>query len=184
MNWQAAVEKTITGLGYELVGCERTPAGLLRAYIDRMPGASYPTGESELVTVDDCELCTRQLQYVLEVEGTNYARLEVSSPGLDRPLTKPEHYARFAGEQVALTLKLPFQGRKKYDGLLRAGAAEGQWELVFRDGTEDRVLGFTLDEVREARLVPVVDFKGRRNKKPAALPEQGAPMQEPGGLEE
>ena len=184
MSWQATVDKTITGLGYELVGCERTPAGLLRAYIDRLPGASYPTGESDLVTVDDCELCTRQLQFVLEVEGANYSRLEVSSPGLDRPLTKPEHYARFAGEQVALTLKLPFQGRKKYDGLLRAGAADGQWELLLGAGAQEQVLGFTLDEVREARLVPVVDFKGRRNKTPAALTEQNEPMQEPGGLEE
>lgn len=184
MNWQAAVEKTITGLGYELVGCERSSAGLLRAYIDRVPGARYPTGESELVTVDDCELCTRQLQFVLEVEGADYARLEVSSPGLDRPLTRPAHYARFAGERVALTLKLPFQGRKKYEGVLRAGAADGGWELVFTDGAEERVLGFTLDEVREARLVPVVDFKGRRNKKPDGLPEQAAPAQEPVGLEQ
>ena len=176
MNWQAAVEKTITGLGYELVACERSPAGLLRAYIDRLPGATYPTGESEMVTVDDCELCTRQLQYVLEVEGTNYARLEVSSPGLDRPLTKPEHYARFAGEQVALTLKLPFQGRKKYSGVLQArpqGEGEG-WRIVFNDGKTDQALDFSLDEVREARLVPVLDFKGRARKTPEGPRDGGA----------
>ncbi|RZT93854.1 ribosome maturation factor RimP [Rivibacter subsaxonicus] len=184
MNWQAAVEKTVTGLGYELVDCERSSQGLLRAYIDRLPGAVYPSGPSEFVTVDDCEVVTRQLQYVLEVEGVDYARLEVSSPGLDRPLTKPEHFARFAGEQVALTLKLPFQGRKKYDGRLREGAADGQWELVFHDGKEEQVLGFTLDEIREARLVPVVDFKGRRATKPGAQPQAQVPAQEIGGLEE
>jgi ribosome maturation factor RimP len=176
MNWQAAVEKTVTGLGYELVDCERGSQGLLRAFIDRVPGHPYETGEGEFVTVEDCEKVTRQLQYVLEVEGCDYARLEVSSPGLDRPLKKAADYVRFAGERIDLTLKLAFQGRKKYQGVLRA-AGEG-WELLFNDGKEDQVLGFTLDEVREARLVPVVDFKGRRRAQPEAA------AQVPGGHEE
>lgn len=187
MNWQAAIDKTVTGLGYELVDCERAPAGLLRVYIDRVPGQAYPTGEGESITVDDCEVVTRQLQYVLEVEGADYARLEVSSPGLDRPLKQPAHYARYVGEAVTITLKVPFQGRKNYQGTLRAvdGADSGSsaWELVFRDdrGT-DQVLAFTLDEVREARLVPVVDFKGSkaRGKKAAA----SEPVQDSGGLQE
>jgi ribosome maturation factor RimP len=163
MNWQAAIERTVTGLGYDLVDIERSARGLLRVSIDRLP--NDPTGE--FITVDDCEKVTRQLQHVLEVEGGAYERLEVSSPGLDRPLKKAADYARFAGEQIELTLKMPFQGRKKYTGVLQASeSAEGQesagWRIVFNDGKTDQALDFSLEEVREARLVPVIDFKGRR----------------------
>lgn len=178
-GWQAAVEKTVTGLGYETVDCERGSQGLLRVLIDRVPGRSYAGAEGESVTVDDCEKVTRQLQYVLEVEGCDYRRLEVSSPGLDRPLRKPADYERFAGERVALTLKLPFEGRKRFEGVLQP-AGEG-WSLHFNDGKAEQVLGFTLDEVREARLVPVVDFKGR-GRRPQAPAEPAA--QEHGDHEE
>ena len=68
MNWQAAVESTVTGLGYDLVDCERSPKGLLRVYIDRV--ANDPAGE--YIIVEDCERVTRQLQHVLEVEGCAY----------------------------------------------------------------------------------------------------------------
>ena len=156
MNWQAAVETTVSGLGYDLVDTERSARGLLRVYIDRV--ANDPAGE--FVTVDDCEKVTRQLQHVLEVEGCAYERLEVSSPGLDRPLKKPADYARFSGQQIELSLKLPFKGRKKYSGELQADGAA--WRLVFSDGKAEQALDFSLEEVREARLMPVVDFKGRR----------------------
>ena len=177
MSWSQAVERTVTGLGYELVDVERSAGGLLRVYIDRVPGRAYPTGEHEFVTVEDCEAVTRQLQYVLEVENADYARLEVSSPGLDRPLKRPEDYVRFAGQAVAITLKLPFQGRKKYEGTLQpAQDAEGVetgagWQLVFHDGKVEQVLDFNFEEVREARLVPVFDFKGRRGKGAPAGPQ-------------
>jgi len=173
-TWQSAVDRTVSGLGYELVDTERSAGGLLRVTIDRVAGD--PLGES--ITVDDCEKVTRQLQHVLEVENCDYARLEVSSPGLDRPLKKAADYARFAGAQIELTLKLPFQGRKKYRGELQAHGAG--WRLVLADeaaparkgakatppadavaGTQ-KALDFSLEEVREARLVPVLDFKGRR----------------------
>lgn len=169
-SWQASVERTVTGLGYELVDKERSAGGLLRVYIDRHAGD--PNGE--FITVDDCEKVTRQLQHVLEVENCAYARLEVSSPGLDRPLKKAADYVRFAGEQIELTLKLAFQGRKKYSGVLQPrpeGEGDG-WRLVFNDGKTDQALDFSLDEVREARLVPVVDFKGRR----------AAPVEVPAGV--
>ena len=168
MNWQAAIERTVTGLGYELVDTERSARGLLRVFIDRMPNDAA----GEFITVEDCEKVTRQLQHVLEVEGCAYERLEVSSPGLDRPLKTAAHYARFVGEQIELTLKLPFQGRKKYQGVLQV--REGQegegagWRLVFKDGTQEKALDFAFEEVREARLVPVVDFKGRRFAPPVA----------------
>jgi ribosome maturation factor RimP len=174
MSWQGAVERTVTGLGYELVDTERTAGGLLRVTIDRVAGDAG----GGFITVDDCEKVTRQLQHVLEVENCAYARLEVSSPGLDRPLKKPADYARFAGAAVELTLKLAFQGRKKYSGVLQArpeGEATG-WRLVFNDGKTDQALDFSLDEVREARLVPVVDFKGRRSaptQSPAAVTAPG-----------
>jgi ribosome maturation factor RimP len=163
-HWHTTIERTVTGLDYELVDVERSAAGLLRVYIDRIPGRSYPSAEAESVTVEDCERVTRQLQYVLEVEAVAYERLEVSSPGLDRPLKRPEDYARFAGHEVNVTLKLPFKGRKNYRGRLMA-AAEG-WRLALSGDKAEQALDFQLDEVREARLVPVLDFKGRASRMP------------------
>ena len=180
-NWLKSVEQTVTGFGYDLIDCERSGHGLLRIYIDRVPGQVYDTGPGESITVDDCEKVTRQLQYVLEVEACDYSRLEVSSPGLDRPLKKTADFVRFAGSEVEITLKLVFQGRKKYRGVLQA---EGEgWQLVFNDGKQDQVLGFTLDEIREARLVPVVNFKKSRGRsaEEGAAPGDG---QETGGREE
>jgi ribosome maturation factor RimP len=184
MNWQDATQRTVTGLGYELVDLERSGGGLLRVFIDRVPGHAYPTGHSASVTVDDCEAVTRQLQYVLEVEQCDYARLEVSSPGLDRPLKREADYARFAGATVALTLKLPLAGRKKFEGVL--SARDGGWRLEMPaagKGTKARpeqvqvqALDFVLDEVREAHLVPVVDFKGKvRAGAAEAAPAQAVP---------
>jgi len=160
LGWRRVVDQTVGGLGYDLVDAERSAKGLLRVFIDRRPGRVYPTGEGEFVTVDDCEIVTRQLQYALEVDGVAYERLEVSSPGLDRPLKSDSDCERFAGQEVSVTLKLPFQGRKVWKGVLQR--AEAGWSLVFLDGKQEQVFGFSLDEVREARLVPVVDFKGRR----------------------
>ena len=194
MSWQSAVERTVVGMGYEMVDAEKGAGGLLRVYIDnsvdnsvdRSIGAAQPA-----ITVDDCEKVTRQLQHVLEVEGCSYERLEVSSPGLDRPLRKAADYLRFAGEQVEITLKEPFKGRKKYRGELRALEGEGAFRLVLpnervaakpgarvsakraaaaADPSAEQALDFSLDEVREARLVPVVDFKGRRFAAPEAAP--------------
>lgn len=183
MNWQEAVEKTVTGLGYDLVDCERSPAGLLRVYIDKLPEEALA---GALINVEDCERVTRQLQYLLEVENCAYERLEVSSPGLDRPLKKASDYQRFVGEEIEITLRMPFQGRKKYRGLLAAldvaaaalepaapavaaavpadAALAPAWRVVFNDGKADQALDFSLEEVREARLVPVVNFKGRGAK--------------------
>lgn len=187
MNWQAAVERTVSGLGYDLVDTERGARGLLRVYIDKVPGDKVPGDElpagvsaGEFITVEDCERVTRQLQHVLEVEGLAYERLEVSSPGLDRPLKRAADFERFVGEKIALTLKAPFQGRKNYQGTLEAGAESG-WRIVFVDGKTEQALDFALEEVREARLVPVLDFKGRRFAAPAAASE---PAGTDGGLEQ
>lgn len=161
---------TVAGLGYELVDVERLARGLLRVTIDRVPGRVYTFGPAaeaqpgEYITVEDCETVTRQLQYALEVDGLAYARLEVSSPGLDRPLKTEADYARFAGQAVSLVLKAPFEGRKTWQGVLgRPETGEG-WNLVFMNGKTEQVLGFTFPEVRDARLVPVVNFKGRPSR--------------------
>lgn len=176
LGWREAITATVTGLGFELVDVERAQRGLLRVFIDRIPGRSYSL-PGEFITVDDCEQVTRQLQYALEVEGLDYARLEVSSPGLDRPLHTPADFERFAGQMVQVTLKAPFQGRKKWEGALTR-AEDGAWSLVFKDGKAEQQLGFKFDEVREARLVPVVDFKGRKSGKdsgPAGAAGDAAP---------
>ncbi len=179
IDWRGTIEQTVSGLGYDLVDVERSAGGLLRVFIDRIPGRAHPGG-AEFVTVDDCEAVTRQLQYVLEVDGVAYERLEVSSPGLDRPLKREADFARFAGHEVSVTLKLPFQGRKVFRGVLHKAEAQAETaaemgeglSLVFNDGKADQVLAFTLDEVREARLVPVVDFKGRRGRKTDAARQE------------
>ena len=186
MSWQAVIEVTVKALGYELVETERTPGGLLRVYIDRMPGD--PNGE--FIVVEDCERVTHQLQQVLEVENCSYERLEVSSPGLDRLLRTPADYARFVGQRVNLTLKAPFKGRKRYHG--RLTAREDGWRLLLEAEVEtapkgakapvvdETALDFQLEEVREARLVPELDFKGRR-----FLPTApgGAPRGEASGVD-
>jgi ribosome maturation factor RimP len=188
-NWQSAVERTVTGLGYDLVDAEKSAGGLLRVFIDHLPPQPDAGAAPEaFITVDDCEKVTRQLQHVLEVEGCAYERLEVSSPGLDRPLKKAADYARFVGEQIEITLKLPFKGRKKFSGRLEA-LGDG-WRLLLdaprpvrsvkraaaaAAPDTDQALDFSLDEVREAHLVPVVDFKGRRFAAPEVADGAGLP---------
>lgn len=172
------VEQTVSGLGYDLVDIERGSRGLLRVYIDCLPASGQ-----EFITVEDCEKVTRQLQHVLEVEGCSYERLEVSSPGLDRPLKKPADFERFIGHDIEIQLKEPFLGRRKFKGVLMSqvspegeGAAPPQagegpmWQLMFQEHAASQVLGFSFHELREARLVPVVDFKGRRFAAPPAEP--------------
>lgn len=189
MNWQQTVAQTVVGLGYELVDLERSAGGMLRVTID---WPWQPRQPQRFITVDDCERVTRQLQVVLEVEGVDYKRLEVGSPGIDRPLRQPRDYERFVGEVVEVTLRAPIgaagaglaaPARRKFRGVLRRGPDQGAWQLELlpaeppaRAGQRRsaaapakaaepesvQVLGFTLDEVREARLAPVVDFSGRR----------------------
>jgi len=161
------VERGVHALGYELVDVERSAGGLLRVFIDRVAGRSYESGEGDAVTVDDCERVTRHLQYSLDVDHVEYARLEVSSPGLDRPLRKAADWQRFTGSEVAVTLRAPFQGRKHWRGQLQP--RDAGWRLVLppEQGNPTEALDFDLHEVREARLVPHLDFKGRRARQAA-----------------
>lgn len=200
MALQEIVEQTVAGLGYDLVEIERSAGGLLRITIDLpwsapapapaaaagdAPEAVAPALPEQFVTVEDCEKVTRQLQFALEVDGVDYKRLEVSSPGIDRPLRHEQDFVRFAGSVIDLTLKAPLgaaaadgqvsANRKKFRGTLER-AESGGWQIVWSDEpavkpgqkvSKKRVpaplqaLGFTLDELKDARLAPLVDFKGR-----------------------
>jgi ribosome maturation factor RimP len=187
---QEIVEQTVGGLGYDLVEIERSAGGLLRITID-LPWVKPAEGAAaadQFVNVEDCEKVTRQLQFALEVDGVEYKRLEVSSPGIDRPLRHVQDFERFAGQVVDITLKAPMgaaaggqvnANRKKFRGTLeRLEAADGAvaWQIVWSDAPEPKpgqkvskkrlpppsqALGFALDELREARLAPIVSFKGR-----------------------
>ncbi len=182
MAFQDIVEQTVTGLGYELVEIERSAGGLLRITID-LP---WDPKREQFVNVEDCEKVTRQLQFALEVEGTEYKRLEVSSPGIDRPLRTQQDFERFTGYEVDVTLKAPMgtaaggqvaANRKKFRGTLERAEADG-WQIVWSDepavkpgqkvskkraSAPLQALGFKLDELKEARLAPIVDFKGRKS---------------------
>lgn len=161
---QAIVEATVQGLGYELVDVELAGRGLLRVFID--VDAGVPSGQAQAsvqqpaparVAVQDCERVSRQLTRVFEVEGVDYARLEVSSPGLDRPLKKPADFERFAGCEITLRLKQPIDGRRNFEGPL-ASLGEGRFELQFEGKGGPSLLAFVFDDVDRARLVPKVEF--------------------------
>lgn len=138
------IESTAVGLGYELVDVELAHHGRqLRVFIDR------PGSERSGVTVTDCERMTRQLQRVLEVEGVEYGRLEVSSPGLDRVLKKPADFRRFSGSRCEVRLRVPREGRRRFVGVVRAATDEGVDVEV--DGA---VVSFTFADMDKARLVP------------------------------
>ena len=184
------IEQTVTGLGYDLVDIERTTGGLLRVTID-MP---YAPEAEQFINAEDCEKVTRQLQFVLEVEGAEYSRLEVSSPGIDRPLKTEKDFERFLGELIDITLKAPIgvaavsgstisANQKKFRGTLerpeQAGNGATTWQIVWSDEPAGKpgqkiskkrapqplqAMGFMLDEIQQARLAPVVDFKGRKAK--------------------
>jgi ribosome maturation factor RimP len=189
---QQIVAQTVAGLGYELVELERSAGGTLRVTIDFPWRPEEDGGEEKFVNVEDCERVTRQLQYTLEVEEVEYKRLEVSSPGIDRPLRDEKDFERYAGEVVDITLKAPMgaaaagqvaANRRKFRGTLER--AEQGWQITWSDEPPPapgkrvskkkepaavQVLGFTLDELKEARLAPIVDFKGRKR---AGVQEQG-----------
>ena len=149
MYLHALIEKTVTGLGFELVDIELAARGLVRVFIDVVAEKA----ENEQITVEDCATVSHQLSHVLTVENASYERLEVSSPGLDRPLTKLSDYVRFVGRDAVIKLRMPMPNtpnRKTYQG-----------EICPPDG-EKLMLEFTLADVEKARLVPQVDFRSRK----------------------
>jgi ribosome maturation factor RimP len=125
---QDLIERTVQGMGYELVELEFAGGGLLRVFIDR---PAPPQGEAAtLIRMEDCERVSHQLSHLLTVENIDYSRLEISSPGLDRPLNKPADYLRFEGEEIALKLRVALAGRRNFTGtLLKDPEVAGGWCL-------------------------------------------------------
>lgn len=175
------IERTVEGLGYELVDVERLAAGLLRVTLDSPQG----------VRLEDCEKVSRQLSHLFAVEDVDYDRLEVSSPGLDRPLKRARDFERFVGSEVQVQLAeaIPAEGasagRKRLRGrLLELSGAPGA-ERVRVELTPDEpaparpgkakkagkagrkvervaavVVEFALADVVKAKLVPELHFRG------------------------
>jgi ribosome maturation factor RimP len=134
------VETTVSGLGYELVDFERSGRGLLRVFIDKPEG----------ISVDDCQMVSNHLTRLFLVENVDYDRLEVSSPGLDRPLKKEADFVRFAGQKAQIKLRMPMAGRKNFVGVIN-GVSDGILQLDV-DGNQVSV---ELSNLDKARLVPV-----------------------------
>lgn len=146
---------TIESLGLELLGAEYLPApgsATLRLYIDVPAGETGADGEPRAVTIEDCEAVSREVSAQLDVEDpiSGQYTLEVSSPGVDRPLFAPDQFARFAGEKAKVGLKLPQDGRRKLQGtILRV---EGDSIVFAVDGVGEFAVAF--DNIDKARLVP------------------------------
>jgi ribosome maturation factor RimP len=138
---EAWLRTTLSGLGYELVDLESSRSGLLRVFIDSARG----------INVEDCARVSHHLTRAFAVEGIEYERLEVSSPGLDRPLKRIEDYRRFAGRDATIRLKLPRDGRRRFEGRL-AGVEDGN--VVLEVEGERHLLAF--EDIDRARLVPDV----------------------------
>lgn len=141
MELNSLLESTLQGLGYEMVDLEMSNHGkLLRLFIDK-PGG---------VNIDDCALVSNHISRLLAVEmDFDYDRLEVSSPGLDRPLRKEADFVRFCGEKAQIKLRVPLQGRKKFVGTLKS-VQDGQVQLE----VEGNIVDFALSNIDKARLVP------------------------------
>jgi len=142
MDMQRLLDTTLPGLGYELVDLEIGRDGLVRVFIDSPAG----------VTLDDCVKVSNHLSHLFTVENVPYERLEISSPGLDRPLKKEADFVRFAGQQVKIKLRVPLEGgRKMLQGELK-GISDGKVEVLL---APDQLGAVPLAQIDRARLVPV-----------------------------
>lgn len=142
------MERTLPPLGYELVDWEMSTRGrLVRVFIDKPKG----------VDVEDCARVSNHLTHLFAVENVEYDRLEVSSPGLDRRLKNAADFARFAGEEVRLTLRESIDNAKRMKGVLRG--VDGDTVLI------DTVAGaraIPLTNIDKARLVPTIEWRNAR----------------------
>jgi len=142
------LERTLPPMGYEMVDCDFSPSGrLVRVFIDK-PGG---------VDVEDCANVSNHLTRLFAVEGIDYGRLEVSSPGLDRPLKKEADFARFDGQEAKLKLREPIGNTRRVTGVLR-GVDAGMVRLETADG----VRAIPLANIDKARLVPKIEWRNPR----------------------
>ena len=143
MDLQALLEKTLPGLGYEFVDLNLGNRGkMLRVFIDK-PGG---------VTIEDCTAVSHHLSRLLAVDlDYDYDRLEVSSPGLDRPLRTEAAFERFRGEQAQLKLRVPIEGQRKFVGVLGT-LKNGILEME----VDGELKAFAMENIDKARLVPAI----------------------------
>lgn len=140
MDVAKLVETTLAGMGYELVDLEVSGRGLMRVFMDKPEG----------IAVEDCERVSNQLVRLFTVEGVDYERLEVSSPGLDRVLKKESDFVRFAGQKAQIKVRVPMAGRKKFVGII-GEVKDGVLQL----DVEGSLVAIELSNIDKARLVPV-----------------------------
>jgi ribosome maturation factor RimP len=138
------LRRTLSGLGCELVDMERSHSGQIRIFIDKPQG----------ITVDDCAVVSNQLTRLFAVEGVDYGRLEVSSPGLDRPLKTLADYSRFAGHKAKVKLLGTLLGRKKFVGTIGRVAGDKISFVVEGEDKDSVEMTLALSEIERARLVP------------------------------
>lgn len=186
------IEQVVHGFDLDLVEFERAANGLLRVTIDHVWSPELANQPERFITIEACEKVTRQLQYVLQVEDVEYARLEVGSPGIDRLLRHEQDFVRFSGEVVDIVLKAPIgenhsniaANRKKFRGTLER-IDHANWRVVWSDAPPVKPgvrvsakkkaaqtwqsLDFELADVQEARLAPLVNFKGRGKRAAPSL---------------
>ena len=140
MDLTALLEKTVGALGYELVDLDLANGGrLMRIFIDKADG----------VDVEDCAAVSNHLTRLLTVEGVEYDRLEVSSPGLDRPLKRPQDFARFVGELVQVKVRLPLNGRRRFVGKLNSVG-----EVGIELDVDGELVSIAFTDINKTRLVP------------------------------
>ncbi len=145
MDLQQILETTLPGMGYELVDVELTAQGILRVFIDKEGG----------ITVEDCATVSNHLSRVFMVEDVDYKHLEISSPGLDRPLKKAADFVRFTGSMVKLKTRLPVDGQKNFIGRIESFDEAAQTIVLGFDGKTAQI---ELSNVDKARIKPEFKF--------------------------
>jgi ribosome maturation factor RimP len=153
----SVIEPVVNGLGYELVLLEFAPSrrmGTLRLYIDFLPSEAAGGDAAAEIQIEDCERVSREVAATLDVEDPipSAYRLEVSSPGLDRPLVSADHFRRFAGEKVRIDMLVPVGGQKRFRGILRGTDTEGR--VVMLETETAQQVSLPLADIERARVIP------------------------------
>ena len=153
------VERTVEGMGYEFVELERLARGLVRVTIDT-------TAEGG-ISLEDCERVSDQLTHLFTVEDVPYERLEVSSPGVERPLKRARDWERFTGELAHVELFAPL----KAEGFPEAGRRKLEGRIVGIEGESGaEVVSFDFFEVDIARTPGMAALRNRKKKTVEAAP--------------
>jgi len=165
----ALLAPLIGDLGLELVGIEFSPGrvgSLLRVYVD---------APERPVTIDDCERASREISAALDVNDPVAGRytLEVSSPGLDRPLFTPEHFTRFVGQAVKINVNLPLDGRRRFHGAIRG--VDGDRIMIEQDGEPITIVHANIAKARLAPDYAALGLAAARREY-----EEGAPNKKAG----